>query len=468
MLTRLRIRNFKGWKDTGEIRLAPLTLFFGTNSSGKSSLGQFLMLLKQTAESPDRKAIFQPGGKNSAVQLGSFKEMVFRRKAENRISFDYQWILPEPFSLKDPGTGRTLSGDALSFSAEVGGEGEEGLAPRQRRLSYQLFQNGAARLKIGMSRKAGEGDEFVVSATPHKLKWKRRQRWPLGAPIRFYGFPDEVAAYYQSADFVQELNLQQEKLFRRLSYLGPLRTRAERLYSWTGTEPESVGHAGENAIAALLAAKKREISLKARGRSKPFEAVIADSLKKMGLIQRFKINLISEQRHEYEVKVQVKGFDGGVDIPDVGFGVSQVLPVLVQCFYAPQNSIVIMEQPEIHLHPLAQSALADVMIDVVNSRENGVDRNVQLLIETHSEHFLRRLQRRVAEEALPEEKVAAYFAKIGKAGSVLEALEIDAGGNIRNWPDNFFGDEMADIAGQAKAALEKRIRQATDKGEETE
>ena len=63
-----------------------------------------------------------------------------------------------------------------------------------------------------------------------------------------------------------------------------------------------------------------------------------------------------------------------------------------------------MEQPEIHLHPNAQSALADVMIDVINSRENGADRNIQLIIETHSEHFLRRLQRRIAEDVVHKKK----------------------------------------------------------------
>ena len=67
MLRELRIKNFKGWQDTGSIHMAPITLFFGTNSSGKSSIGQFLMMLKQTVESPDRKAVFYPGGKNSAV-----------------------------------------------------------------------------------------------------------------------------------------------------------------------------------------------------------------------------------------------------------------------------------------------------------------------------------------------------------------------------------------------------------------
>jgi predicted ATPase len=67
--------------------------------------------------------------------------------------------------------------------------------------------------------------------------------------------------------------------------------------------------------------------------------------------------------------------------------------------FAPANSIILMEQPEIHLHPSAQSILADVMIDVINSRENGADRNIQLIIETHSEHFLRRLQRRICRRA---------------------------------------------------------------------
>ena len=157
----------------------------------------------------------------------------------------------------------------------------------------------------------------------------------------------------------------------------------------------------------------------------------------MGLIEEFKVNPISEQRQEYEVKVRTKGSKDWVDLPDVGFGISQVLPVLVQCFYAPAGSIILMEQPEIHLHPSAQSALADVMIDVINSKENGADRNIQLIIETHSEHFLRRLQRRIAEDSVPRKNVSAYFANIAKTPATLEPLQIDIGGNIQNWPENF-------------------------------
>ena len=95
-----------------------------------------------------------------------------------------------------------------------------------------------------------------------------------------------------------------------------------------------------------------------------------------------------------------------MELPDIGFGISQVLPVLVQCDYAPEGSIILIDQPEVHLHPYAQSALADVMIDVIKKR------NIQLVIETHSEHFLRRLQRRIAEEKLSQDQVSAYFANI--------------------------------------------------------
>lgn len=464
MISRLSIRNFKLWKDTGMIRMAPLTLFFGANSSGKSSIGQFLMMLKQTIASPDRKAVFYPGGKTSAVQLGSYQEMVFHHNSANKIGFEYDWDTQEIVKFRDPISGQFFSGDKLYVEAEVGLGAKDQHALVVDRLNYQLIRNNELTISIGMERKSGAKAEYKVDADRYVLKRKQGRVWYPGAPVRFYGFPDEVVAYHQNADFVQTLNLEHEKLFSMLGYLGPLRTKAERLYSWTGIEPESVGYAGENTVAAILAARNRKIALvkpnaKRASPAKPFEEIIALKLKEMGLIEGFKVNPISDERQEYEVKIRTKGSKDWVDIPDVGFGVSQVLPVLVQCFYAPSRSIILMEQPEIHLHPSAQSALADVVIDVINSREQGADRNIQLVIETHSEHFLRRLQRRIAEDVVPQEKVSAYFADITQTPATLDPLQIDLFGNILNWPDNFFGDEMGDITEHAKAAMKKRMRQ---------
>lgn len=458
MLRELKIENFKGWKDTGTIKMAPITLFLGQNSSGKSSIGHFLMMLRQTVDSPDRRAVFYPGGQNSAVNLGSFQEMVYKRDLQNHIKFEYKWDLLNHMRIKDSLSGQLFVGKSMCFKASAGLDEIGQKSVIMDFFEYKLLNEEEKIFTIGMNKRDGSKLNYNIESEQYSLKRKTGRVWYPEAPVRFYGFPDEVVAYHQNADFVQELNLRHERLYHSLFYLGPLRTKAQRLYPWSGSEPESVGYSGDNTVSALLAAHNRNISLGYKKVSKMFEYIIAEKLRDMGLIEQFRINRISDQRQEYEVQVQVNGSQNWVDLPDVGFGISQVLPVLVQAFYAPPNSIIIMEQPEIHLHPSAQAALADVMIDVINSKENGIDRNIQLIIETHSEHFLRRLQRRISEDKISTEKVAAYFAKVKKSGVALESLEIDLFGNIQNWPKNFFGDDMGDITAQSKNAMEKRLK----------
>ena len=103
---------------------------------------------------------------------------------------------------------------------------------------------------IGMERTAGKKHQYRVEAENYPLKRNPGRVWHPGAPVRFYGFPDEVVAYHQNAGFVQNLNLQHETLFKSLFYLGPLRTKTDRLYSWSGISPASVGYSGENPFAA--------------------------------------------------------------------------------------------------------------------------------------------------------------------------------------------------------------------------
>ncbi|MCK5034687.1 MAG: DUF3696 domain-containing protein [Candidatus Sabulitectum sp.] len=465
MIQQLQIKNFKAWQDTGTIEMSPITLFFGANSSGKSSIGQFLMMLKQTVQSSDRKAVFNPGGKNSAAQLGSYREMVFNRELKNKIEFEYKWSLDKALKVRDPVSGTTFSGDTLVFQAVVGMSGAHEDLLAVELFQYKLINKGSDVLSVGLKRKPGTKFEYQVESEQYDFKRKKMRVWTLKEAVRFYGFPDELVAYYQNADFVQELNLMQERLFNSIYYLGPLRSKAERLYRWGGINPESVGYSGENAIATILAGRGRKIGLvksgaKRASKTLPIEEIIAQKLKEMGLIEEFSVQQLSEQRQEYEVRVRTRGARDSVDLPDVGFGISQVLPVLVQCFYAPPGSIIIMEQPEIHLHPSAQSALADAMTDVINSKENGKDRNIQLIIETHSEYFLKRLQRRIAEDSITTDRVSTYFADNGKSPSTLEALQIDTFGNIKNWPKNFFGDGMGDMTAHAKATMKKRIAQS--------
>src|SRR6266478_247573 len=103
MLTELRLQNFKAWQDTGPIRLAPITVLFGPNSSGKSSITQLLLMLKQTAESPDRLRVLHAGDKRTAIDLGTFHDMVYGHDDRRLISFTLDWIAAHPIQL--PGGG---------------------------------------------------------------------------------------------------------------------------------------------------------------------------------------------------------------------------------------------------------------------------------------------------------------------------------------------------------------------------
>ncbi len=138
-------------------------------------------------------------------------------------------------------------------------------------------------------------------------------------------------------------------------------------------------------------------------------------------------------------------------LTDVGFGVSQVLPALVLLYYVPEGSTVIMEQPEIHLHPSVQSGLADVILTVSKARK------LQVIVESHSEHMLRRFQRRVAENTFEADSVKLYFCDSANGQSNLVDLELNLFGEILNWPPEFFGDEMTEIAETRKAILKRKM-----------
>ncbi len=331
-------------------------------------------------------------------------------------------------------------------------------------FNYTFDTVGQDKIEIGLKKKIQPGNgkkSYELTYRNYDFVRSRGRVWDITSPVRFYGFPDEAVAYYQNANFLQNINLYHEKLFSGIYYLGPLRRQAKRLYNWNGSVPDSVGYLGQDAEQAILAADdaNRKINLKNHSPRKPFKAIIAEMLKKMSLIEDFKIERISDKRQDYDVKVRTKGSKNWVDIPDVGMGVSQVLPVLVELFYAPVGSVIIMEQPELHLHPSAQAALADVMIMAIHAKENFEKRGIQLLIETHSEHFLRRLQRRVAEGVLEYDELSAYFANNDRFPAKLEELQLDIFGNIENWPRNFFGDIAGDVFAQTDAALQKRIRE---------
>ena len=458
MLTRLKLQGFKSWADTENIPLKPITCFFGANSSGKTSLLQSLLLLKQTADSSDRGQALHFGDKKALVDLGDFRSVIHRHADGTELGIDLDWKQSNPLVVDDPKEpGKRVAQDtSLGFSTRV--KGENGAAGKSLQLGVSRIEYRIGDSAVGMERKNESRKDYKLFSRNLNLPFVRSQgrAWPLPAPVKCYGFPDQVRAYYQNAGFLSDFELAFEKQLQRIFYLGPLRAYPERRYTWAGGQPSDMGQAGEQAVDAILSSRDKGEKI-SQGRGKPratLEQYVAEWLRRLGLIAEFRVEAVAEGSQIFQVKV--KKLVGGSDslITDVGFGVSQILPVVVLCFYVPEGSTVILEQPEIHLHPAVQANLADMLIDAHRKR------GVQIIVESHSEHLLRRLQRRIAEADLSKDEVALYFCEAGPKGSKLTPLAMDLFGNISNWPTDFFGDQFAELAATQEARLSRMAKEA--------
>ncbi|NTV94290.1 MAG: DUF3696 domain-containing protein [Thiobacillus sp.] len=457
MLTHLHVENFKAWKALN-VELGRVTGLFGTNSSGKSSLLQFLLMLKQTKNATDRGVVLDFGGPGQLVNLGSYRDVVHGHNTEASLRWKLDWTLRQKASIADPMKKRT---NVLATDSNLSIRSVAHPQPDEKLLVSDFLEYGFGGFKFSIAPKKTGSSEFQLNSNgPVEQEFRfvrnKQRAWALPGPIKTHLFPDQAKTYYQNADFLSLFEAEYEALMDSIYYLGPLREYPKREYPWSGTSPVDVGLRGERTIEAILAATVRNETRNLRYRSplKPFQEMIAYWLKELHLIHEFKIDEIGSGANLYRAVVRRDAQSSEALLTDVGFGVSQVLPALVLLYYVPEGSTVLMEQPEIHLHPSVQSGLADAILTVAKSRK------LQVIVESHSEHMLRRFQRRVAEGTYPADELKLYFCDSMGGQSKLNDLDIDLFGEIRNWPKDFFGEEMHEIAETRKAILKRKMEMA--------
>lgn len=453
MLKSLEFENFKSWGGRHRLDFGRITGLFGANSSGKSSIIHLLLLLKQTAESSHPTRVLNFGGEASDyVDFGSFRDVVTDHDINKEISYSINFNLTsenlqQVNSISTSSTLKTVPGEygenvvisnfnyniritsekklpyfdkrsgVLSITAERGRDGIYTLA--------RLFDENI--LSVGSQALFGLGIFGAANFRPYDQQMLAEESFTAElqvnrSPLDIYKEIDRIAdqAFYHTED-----------MFRRMVYLGPMRTYPRRNYPWTGVAPATVGQRGEQAIQLLLADKSERIH------------EVSKWMRTLRMADSFSLERVGDGARIWEAIIEQR--DGGttVNLADVGFGVSQVLPVIVALLSAPPGSLVILEHPEIHLHPSAQSGLADLLIDVASAGE------IQILVESHSEHLLARIQRRIAESSrgdgsLKPEDVRLYFCEQEQGKSKLTPLEMQPSGVITNWPRDFFGDMLAE------------------------
>ncbi|TJZ49870.1 hypothetical protein FAZ15_22190 [Sphingobacterium olei] len=209
----------------------------------------------------------------------------------------------------------------------------------------------------------------------------------------------------------------------RINYVSPLRAHPKRYYMLDKAKINiTLDTLDGDAVADVL---KENSSLKG---------------KVNGWLDNFNLSVNVEEFKEVVHHLKVSQNNLSLDITDVGFGISQVLPVIIQGFLSENNSTTIIEQPEIHLHPKMQADLADLFIDIVKNAKNK-----KLIIETHSEYLLKRLRRRISEGIINSEDVSIclFNPQTSHKSGYINTLEIKEKGFFE-WPEDFYGGDLYD------------------------
>jgi predicted ATPase len=285
-------------------------------------------------------------------------------------------------------------------------------------------------------------------------------------------FPSEIQIELERLRLISEASFFSREYFENyVRYLGPLRDEPKPLYPLEALgNPTDVGFKGENTAAVLHLNQYRQISYltsnnfagkagdqigTAVGRA-TLQAAVVDWLSYMGVVEGVSTGDRGKIGHELQVKTP--GLQKFHDLTNVGVGVSQVLPIVVMALLAPTGSLLIFEQPELHLHPRVQTRLADFFISIALAGK-------QCLVETHSEYLIHRLRRRIAEA--PDDQLTKlsklFFVERTDGLTSCREVDISRYGAIIDWPADFFDQAQEEAESILQAATVKRAAERKKK-----
>jgi hypothetical protein len=440
-ITGISVRGYKSLYEECSVEIRPLTILAGANSSGKSSIMQPLLLLKQTLE-----ATYDPGplllhGPNVRFTLaGQLFSQLSEKNSSDRFSVQIEINTGQSLTTlfkKHPKSAleiveMTYMDKEIKFTlSDKMSEGDRisALSKQVEQMSARLFKS--------------IENEFNLPEGKIKSEFQwcvRRNRCFLELALRTV----KEKLPWQSLSFI---NNSPSELFehhiRKVIHVPGLRGNPERTYKITAVGSDFQG-TFENYVASAVNQwqKIKDKRLQDLGRF----------LETLGLTCKVGAKQVDDTQVELQVGRLPRrgGVIDMVSIADVGFGVSQVLPVLVALLVAEPGQLVYLEQPEINLHPRAEAALAEVLAE-------AAFRGVRVVVETHSELLLLAVQSLVAEgKILPEEVKLHWFTRREDGVTEVSSADLDEAGAFGDWPEDF-GDVSLKLESRYLDAAEARL-----------
>lgn len=487
VINKLSLKNFKGIKSLDDLDIKPITIFCGSNSSGKSSILQAILLLKQTMmnASTERTVIFN----GKYAHLGSYNEVVYGKNPANNISIsltlndegiidnDYGLGLSVAFWVQQiAGLGFNLDDAVLHYGIELENlnkndgadfiDTAKDIVVKTMNFSIKSADN---LLEIILQRKSDAKYHAVFKNIPRYLsrtkdKGDRISRGSCDITLSFIGARPYVALGVTSEErhvsgledlriIVNYIGQMLQGLLNSYNYIGPLRYEPQRRYV-VEEDFKEIGVKGENAPYILLSERDKQINNSIRIEGNRFvkceQSSLIDSMNFW--LDRMGINAFDNIYSGELLKLVMKSPSGTlVNISDVGFGVSQIFPIILEGLRMPEGSTLILEQPEIHLHPGLQMHLADFLISLALSGKS-------VIVETHSDHLINRMVRRIVEDDSTSIKdiTSIYFAENVKNNVEYQKIKIDEEFGVVNWPKGFFDQNVSEQEIILKTGIKKR------------
>ena len=499
-MDKIRIKNLKSIVDSGEISIKPITVFVGQNSSGKSSLIRCFPLFKQSAESKILGTVLWSG---KYVDYGSFDESVnheVNSTTPKEISFS--------FSFRISPHRRSYLPDDSSVKLTINVAGDEYSKSSYTDIFYEIFGNSISMrtntdLKILIFRI--NGVDFTKQAAEFYRAYKiytiipvlfRSGRTTLLYDQHYAALAKEVAqhVHHRTSDsrirrIAQSLRFSDDESIKRMlsskalvgdfaaskmsalstddqkfkdiknqiifqniekimdevadnfrahfistRYITPLRAAADRYYRIQNTSIEELDPNGNNLAMFLHAKKESEIE--------EINLWLKDQI-------GFTIEIVGSHGHA-SIFIIDNNSKNRTNIADTGFGISQILPVLIQVWQQSKSgnirvtqiktpTSIIIEQPELHLHPKMQSRVGEVFCRAINvARSKDID--LRIIIETHSKEIIEAIGRSIENRIIDKDDAAIYILEKNSNSNVTKS-SFDDGGFLVQWPYGFFDGE---------------------------
>jgi predicted ATPase len=478
---KISVNNFKSIGSLANYEMRPLTILSGTNSSGKSSFIQLLLLLKQTLydDSADRPLSL----KGHEYTVADYLDILKDKNKDNKLKVEFCFNKSELENYKEfPGfniynafnnynltisitfdeseSDRKIFVSSFEVKFDPEEEGQQNFTIFENKNNSTFFVK--TNLPVLVSKNLlSRNTDFVIKKINYLAFLPSELEVETIEP-RIEGLASEsLKLFTKEVPKLDGIKALLKDFFDKLNYVGSYRKDPQDSYPVNGKN-YSVGKNGENVAEILFSLKENKISFyKIVEVDNEFNFMKSEdsflNAVKYWLCDRFKLcSDIYSKREADSYFIYVVSLSGIIStIKHVGFGISQILPIIVEGLRIGDSETLVLEQPEVHLHPKVQSSLTDYLISLVKNGKN-------VIIETHSDHLITRLRRRIAEDQRNQldDNVLLTFVELGKYDVLFRNITIDDFGVIElPYPVDFIERTDAELKAILKAQMNKRLSQ---------